>query len=45
MRAVVFERFGAPDVLELRTDVPPPVRKTGECLIKQAATSVNPIDW
>jgi NADPH:quinone reductase-like Zn-dependent oxidoreductase len=41
--ALVAERYGAPDVLELRTfDVPAP--EPGEVLVRVHATSVNPAD-
>jgi NADPH:quinone reductase-like Zn-dependent oxidoreductase len=45
MRAIVYESFGAPNVLTLRVDHPKPVRKPGECLVRVVSTSVNPVDW
>lgn len=44
MRAVVMRAQGPPEVLQLETDFPKPVRKPGEVLVKVAAASVNPID-
>jgi NADPH:quinone reductase-like Zn-dependent oxidoreductase len=44
MQAVVYHRYGSPDVLEyLETDTPTP--STGEVLIRVRAASVNPYDW
>ena len=45
MKGVIFEQFGPPEVLKVKTDLPKPVRKPGQCLVQIAATSVNPIDW
>lgn len=42
MRAIVFTRYGSPDVLELR-EVPKPVPGDGEVLVRVHATSLN--DW
>lgn len=44
MRAVVYERYGSPEVLELR-DVPAPLPGAGEVLIAVVATSINLSDW
>lgn len=44
MKAVVYDRFGAPDVLRLE-EVPTPVPKDNEILIKVRAASVNAYDW
>jgi NADPH:quinone reductase-like Zn-dependent oxidoreductase len=44
MRAVVYDRYGPPDVLRLE-DVPKPSPGTGQVLVKVAATSVNLSDW
>ena len=44
MRAVVYERYGSPERLEL-CDVPRPVPGTGEVLVEVVATSVNLSDW
>ncbi len=43
MKAAVNTRYGSPDVLEIR-QVPTPVPKTGEVLIKVHATTVNRTD-
>ncbi len=43
MRAVVYERYGAPEVLELR-DLPRPTPTRREVLIKVRATSVTTAD-
>ena len=44
MRAVVRDRYGAPDVLRL-AEVPTPAPGTGEVLVRVHAASVNPGDW
>ncbi|MFF2485705.1 NAD(P)-dependent alcohol dehydrogenase [Microbacterium sp. NPDC058062] len=44
MRAVVYERYGSPERLEVR-DVPRPVPAAGEVLVEVFATSVNLSDW
>lgn len=44
MKAVVYTRFGPPDVLEIR-DVKKPVPNDDQVLIKVRAASVNPYDW
>jgi NADPH:quinone reductase len=43
MRAVVYERFGGPDVLEVR-DWPRPEPAAGELLVAVHAAGVNPVD-
>ena len=43
MRAVRYERYGPPDVLEVR-NVPVPEPRSGEVLIRVSATSVNPVE-
>ncbi len=44
MRAAVFERYGPPDVVEIRA-VPVPAPEAGHVLVQVAATSVNLSDW
>jgi NADPH:quinone reductase-like Zn-dependent oxidoreductase len=44
MKAVVYTRYGPPGVLRL-TDVPTPVPKDNEVLVRVAAVSVNRSDW
>jgi len=44
MKAIVYTRYGPPDVLQFK-EVPTPAPADGEVLIKVRATSVNPLDW
>lgn len=44
MKAVVYSRYGAPDVMTV-CDVPKPEPKKGEVLVKVHATAVNDWDW
>ncbi|RYP86247.1 NAD(P)-dependent alcohol dehydrogenase [Nocardioides guangzhouensis] len=44
MRAVVRDRYGAPDVLRVE-EVPVPVPGAGQVRVRVAATSVNLSDW
>jgi NADPH:quinone reductase-like Zn-dependent oxidoreductase len=44
MRAIVSERYGPPDVLELR-DVDRPVVEDDRVLVRVHASSVNPAEW
>jgi NADPH:quinone reductase-like Zn-dependent oxidoreductase len=44
VKAVVYSRFGPPDVLELR-EVDEPQAGDGEVLVRVRAASVNPADW
>jgi len=43
-RAVIYERFGGPEVLELR-DVPEPHAGPGEVRVRVTAAGLNPMDW
>jgi len=43
--AVIFESFGASDVLKLVTNFPKPVPADDEVLVKVAFAGVNPVDW
>lgn len=44
MKAITYQRYGSPEVLEL-TDQPMPKVGPGVVLVKVKATSVNPVDW
>jgi NADPH:quinone reductase-like Zn-dependent oxidoreductase len=44
MKAIVHERYGRPDVLELR-DVDKPVIEDHQVLVRVHASSVNPVEW
>ncbi len=44
MKAIVYERYGPPDVLELR-EVDKPVVGDDDVLVRVHASSVNPVDW
>ncbi len=44
MKAIVYTRYGEPNVLQLE-DVPSPVPKDDEVLVKIQAASVNSWDW
>jgi NADPH:quinone reductase-like Zn-dependent oxidoreductase len=44
MKAVVYERYGGPDVLRF-AEVPTPVPGPDEVLIRIHATTVNSADW
>src|SRR5688500_8092533 len=44
MKAIVFERYGSPDVVELQ-EIDTPAPKDDQVLVRVHAASVNPIDW
>lgn len=44
MRAMIFPRYGGPEVLEA-AELDLPVPSAGQVLIRVEASSVNPIDW
>ena len=44
MKAIVYRRYGSPDILRLE-EVDKPVPKDGEVLVRVHAASVNPLDW
>jgi NADPH:quinone reductase-like Zn-dependent oxidoreductase len=44
VKALIRDRYGPPDVLEVR-DVEPPVPKEGEVLVRVRAASLNDWDW
>jgi NADPH:quinone reductase-like Zn-dependent oxidoreductase len=44
MKAIVYDRYGSPDVLKC-ADIEKPTPGEGEVLIKVCAASVNPYDW
>lgn len=43
-RAVIYERFGGPQVLEVR-EVPEPHAGKGEIRVRVTAAGLNPMDW
>jgi NADPH2:quinone reductase len=45
VRAILFDRFGGPEVLRLADDVPDPTPAADELVIAVHAAGVNPVDW
>ena len=44
MKAILYRRYGSPDVLKCE-EIEKPTARDGEVLIKVRAASVNPLDW
>jgi NADPH:quinone reductase-like Zn-dependent oxidoreductase len=44
MKAIVYKKYGSPDVLQLR-EIDRPVVKDDELLVRIRAASLNPYDW
>jgi NADPH:quinone reductase-like Zn-dependent oxidoreductase len=44
VKVAVYRKYGAPHVVQIE-DVPKPVPKDNEVLVKVRAASVNPLDW
>jgi NADPH:quinone reductase-like Zn-dependent oxidoreductase len=44
MKAIVQERFGPPDILQL-VDTDPPEAGAGDVLVRVHAAALNPYDW
>ena len=44
MKAIVYQKYGPPDVLECE-EIEKPTAGDGDVLIKVRAASVNPYDW
>lgn len=44
MKAIVYESYGSPDILELK-EMEKPSPREGEVLVKVAAAAANPLDW
>ena len=44
MRALRYSRYGPPEVLEV-VEIPEPVPRPGELVVRVLAASLNPLDW
>jgi NADPH:quinone reductase-like Zn-dependent oxidoreductase len=44
MKAIIFRRYGSPDVIEL-AEIDTPVAEDDQVLVRVHAASVNPVDW
>ena len=44
MKAVIYDRYGSPDVLGV-TEIGQPVVRDDQVLVRVSAASVNPADW
>jgi len=44
MKAIVYEKYGPPDVLQFK-EIATPAPADDEVLIHVRAASVNPLDW
>ena len=44
MRAVRYDRYGSPDVLQV-VEIPEPVPRAGDVKVKVFAASLDPLDW
>ena len=44
MKGMAYDRFGGPDVLTLRDDLPEPPLGPDTVLVRVHATGVNPVD-